>query len=449
MDQPSVERSDGIATPGRAAPQRLGVGRNVIALGWVSFFTDLASEMLYPIIPLFLVGTLGATPALLGFIDGLAEGISSGLRWLGGSLSDRFGRRKPFVLAGYALSAVSKPVMGLAQVWLGWPLLLAGRCSDRLGKSLRTAARDALIADSTDPSRRGIAFGIHRAMDTAGAVLGPLAALGILALWAGPHHAFAAHWAAAQGQSNPHLDVIRSLPLSRLFYVAVLPGLASVLLVVWVVREVRPAADRAGSGAPPAIFQKYPRPFWLLLIANAVFSLGNSSDAFLILRSAEIGLSFGPVVLAFALYNVVYAATSAPLGHLSDRIGRKRIVGVGWTVYALVYLGFAFWSGPLAPWVLLSCYGLYQALTEGVTKALISDAVPSNQRAGAIGLFYTASGLGQLAGSTAAGALWSVRLFHGRGLAPFLLGAACALAAVPLLSTMHTHSTERTGGDAC
>lgn len=214
------------------------------------------------------------------------------------------------------------------------------------------------------------------------------------------------------------------------------------------VRPVRPAAERAGAGAPPEIFQKYPRPFWMLLLANAVFSLGNSSDAFLILRSAEIGLSFGPVVLAFALYNAIYAAASAPLGHLSDRVGRKRIVGAGWTVYALVYLGFAFWAGPAAPWVLLGCYGLYQAMTEGVTKASISDAVPSPQRAGAIGLFYTVSGLGQLAGSTAAGVLWSVRLFDGRALAPFLLGAACALAAVPLLSIIHTGASDRPAAGA-
>lgn len=159
-----------------------GITRNVAILGWVSFLTDVASEMLYPVMPLFLVGTLGASPALLGLIDGIAEGISSGTRWITGALSDRYRRRQPFVVAGYTLSAFSKPVMGLASVVIGWPLFLAGRCADRLGKSIRTSARDALIADSTDPQYRGIAFGFHRALDTLGAVVGPLVALLIITM---------------------------------------------------------------------------------------------------------------------------------------------------------------------------------------------------------------------------------------------------------------------------
>src|SRR5581483_1261768 len=207
-----------------------GITRNVVVLGFVSFFTDVASEMLYPVIPLFLVSAaLGGTPALLGLIDGLAEGISSGLRWIGGALSDRFGRRKPFVFAGYTLSALSKPLMGAAAYFGGWPIFLVGRCSDRLGKSIRTSARDALIADSTDPQYRGVAFGLHRAMDTCGAILGPLAALVILLI-------------------RPNT------PLQWLFFIAVVPGLVSSLLVAGTVREIpRPP----GEGKPPPIFQSF------------------------------------------------------------------------------------------------------------------------------------------------------------------------------------------------
>jgi MFS family permease len=386
-----------------------GITRNVVVLGAVSFFTDVASEMLYPVIPLFLVGTLGASPALLGIIDGIAEGGSSILRWLAGAMSDRFHRRKPFVTAGYTISALSKPVMGLAAVAGGWPLFLLGRSVDRLGKSIRTSARDALIADSTEPQYRGVAFGLHRAMDTCGAVLGPLLALLIAVMRPGT-------------------------PLQWLFFIALVPGLISLLLAFLAVRDIPHEANPAAK--PPPILQRFPRPLWHLIAAAALFSLGNSSDSFLILRSSELGLSFPKVILAFTLYNVVYALGAMPLGKLSDRIGRKPVVVAGWIVYAAVYLGFSAAKSSTAPWILLGVYGLYQALTEGVTKALIADVVPKHQRAGAIGLFYTATGVGQLLASVAAGALWQVRLFHGSLMASFLIGAICAAAAVPLIATV-------------
>lgn len=381
-----------------------GLGRNVYALGWVSFFTDMASEMLYPVIPLFLTGVLGASPAILGLIDGIAEGGTSVLRWVAGAFSDRFRRRKPFVVAGYSLSAFSKPLMGLAAYTLGWPLFFAGRVVDRLGKSVRTSARDALIADSTPQDRRGVAFGLHRAMDTMGAVIGPLMALLVITLWPG-------------------------IPMAWLFFLALVPGLLSALLAQIAVRDIpHPAQSQA---KPPPIIQSYPKPFWHLIAVAALFALGNSSDSFLILRSKEVGLSFGQVILAFALYNVVYALAALPLGHLSDRIGRKPVVAAGWLVYAGVYLGFAVTQSSWAPWVLFPIYGLYQALTEGVTKAFTSDLVPQHQRAGAIGLFYTVAGLGQLLASIIAGMLWPVWI--GPLHAPFLVGAVCAVAAAPLV----------------
>jgi MFS family permease len=388
-----------------------GITRNVVVLGLVSFFTDLSTEMLYPIIPLFVVGSLGASPALLGLIEGLAEGISSGLRWVGGLWSDRTGRRKPFVVVGYGLSAVSKPVMGLAALALGWPLFLAGRCSDRFGKSVRTAARDALIADSTDPAYRGVAFGFHRAVDTGGAVVGPLLALLVIVLW-------------------PNVS------LATLFFVAFLPGLLSVLLAGAGVRDITRVHKLQPSGAPQ-LRQRLPKSFWHLLAAFAVFSLANSSDSFLILRSKELGLSFRQVILAYALFNVVYAITATPLGRLSDRIGRKPVVIAGWIGYALVYAGFAWFQSPLAPWVLLSVYGLYHALTEGVMKALVSDIVPEQLRASAIGLLATVGGLGQLAASIVAGAVWHVRVLDQLLMLPFAIGAVGALAAVPIIASVN------------
>jgi MFS family permease len=328
-----------------------------------------------------------------------------------GALSDRFRRRKPFVVAGYAISAISKPLMGLAAFAMGWPLFLAGRVLDRFGKSVRTGARDALIADSTSPQFRGAAFGFHRAADTCGAVLGPLVALAIIVL-------------------QP------DVPLTWLFFVALLPGAASAILSALAVRDT--PHEPLASAAPPSILQSFPRPLWMLIAANALFSFGNSSDAFLILRSKELGLTFTSIILAFATYNAVYALAALPLGTLSDRIGRKPVIIAAWMVYAAVYLSMATTRSASVPWLLFPLYGLYQALTEGVGKAMVSDVVPIHQRAGAIGLFYTVSGLGQLVASILAGTLWHVRLFNGRMTAPFAIGAAFALLAIPFIGLVRT-----------
>lgn len=388
-----------------------GITRNVVVLGLVSLFTDLATEMLYPVIPLFVVGTLGASPALLGLIEGLAEGISSGLRWVGGLWSDHTGRRKPFIIAGYSLSALSKPAMGLAAYVLGWPLFLLGRCCDRFGKSIRTAARDALIADSTAPADRGVGFGFHRAADTAGAVAGPLLSLAVLTLWP-------------------------ATPLASLFLIAIVPGALSVLVATFGVREIRHDVTPRKHGMTAG---RLPRPFWKLLIAFAIFSLGNSSDSFLILRSRELGLSFTQVICAYALFNAVYAIAATPLGALSDRIGRRPVVIAGWIGYAVVYAAFACVHTPTAPWVLLPIYGLYQALTEGVLKALVSDLVPAEQRAGAIGLLAMVAGFGQLVASVIAGALWTTSILDNVLMLPFAVGAVCALVAVLLIAGVSLH----------
>ncbi|HVT79515.1 MAG TPA: MFS transporter [Phycisphaerae bacterium] len=395
-----------------------GISRDVVVLGWVSFFTDLASEMLYPIIPLFLTGTLGLPKESLGAIEGVAEGISTGLRWVGGVLSDLAQKRKPFVFWGYTLSAFSKPVMGLAALLGGWPVFLAGRSSDRLGKSIRTAARDALIADATGPEHRGAAFGLHRAMDTGGAVLGPLMAL--LILWLRP-----------------------GTPLTWLFFVAFGPGIVSGLLVALFVRESTHAPDRSAAAKKARLWQGYSAPFLRLLLANVLFSLGNSSDSLLILRGSEVlghpashaaDLRGAALVTTglMVVFNVAYVLLAFPAGKLSDRLPRRTVIAAGWVVYAGVYAGFGFAGAGGMAWGLFAAYGAYQALTEGVTKAFVSDLVPSSQRAGAIGLYYTISGAGQLLASVLTGWLWDR---CGPAWA-FGVGAALALAAVPVLLTV-------------
>lgn len=393
-----------------------GISRNVAALALVSFFADVASEMLYPVIPLFLTATLGASPALLGLIEGTAEGVSSGLRWIGGVLSDRSGRRKPFVVVGYALAAASKLFMGAAAYALGWPLFLLGRGCDRLGKAVRSAPRDALIADSTEAAVRGRAFGFHRAMDSLGAVIGPLLALGVLFLWP-------------------------DLPLAFLFLIAAVPGLLSVIVAATAVREVMeiPRPSSAGDTSTlSGMHRRLPAAFWRLLVACGIFSLGASTTSFLLLRATELGLSFTQVMFAYAAFNLVYALGSLPLGHLSDRVERKKVVAIGWSFHALLYAGLAVTHSTTIIWVLMPLYGLYMALTDGVRKAMVADLVPSHQRAGALGWFATVGGLGQLAASVIGGLFWESRLGAGTVVVPFAIGAVFPILAIPILGTLRT-----------
>ncbi|HWB54290.1 MAG TPA: MFS transporter [Tepidisphaeraceae bacterium] len=401
------------------------IPRNVKILGWVSLFNDAASEMLYPIMPLFITATLGASPAILGLIDGFAEGLGSCLRWVGGALSDRIRKRKIFVLLGYIISALSKPIMGLSAFIFGWPIFMVGRSADRLGKASRNAPRDALIAASTPEEIRGWAFGFQRTMDTIGAIIGPLVAHGIIIWMTNAHEAFSAAWKTGS-------ETLQALPLKWLFFVALIPGLAAVLCVGFV-KEIPPHGKTKTGGKPPPIFQSYPKRLYFLILAVFVFSLGNSSDTFLILRSSQVGMTFGWIVILYAAYNIVYASVAGPAGKLSDYIGRKPLLIAGWLVYAIVYIGFATLRAAWLPWVFLATYGLYQGLTDGVTSALVSDTVPDEKRAGAIGLFYTVTGLGQFAASLIAGALYNISFFHGAVHLPFAIGAACALAAIPLL----------------
>jgi MFS family permease len=394
----AVERAARI----RAARRRLP--ENVRALGWVSFANDFASELAYPVLPLFLTVTLGAPVAVLGLIEGIAEGIAVGLRGISGWLSDRASEhRRPWIVSGYGLSALARPVLAAAPAW-GWVLI--GRVADRLGKAGRTAPRDALIRDSTPPALVGASFGYHRALDTAGAVIGPLVAVGLLAA---------------------------GVSLRTVLWVAVVPG-AATLLLLRRVREAPPREPQKTHATTPV--RELPRSFWFGLGVWIIFSLGNSSDVFLLLRAKDLGLGATLVVLAYALYNVVYSGLSWPLGALSDRIARTTVLAGGLAVFALVYLGFALAQSSWAVWPLFAIYGAYIAATEGVARAWVADHVPGRAAGTAYGLFAAASGASLLVASVVAGALWS----RVGPWSPFVLGAASASLAFVLILLGERHA---------
>jgi MFS family permease len=397
--------SDPGAGESRASGPFAGMHRNVVALGFTSLLTDISSEMLVPILPLFITVTLGASATSLGVIEGLAESVASLLRTPSGWLSDRMGRRKPLVVAGYGLSGAAKAAIGLAT---GWPAVLALRCADRLGKGLRTPPRDALIADSTAAADRGRAFGLHRGMDTLGAAIGPLLGWWLLARW----------------------QPLGSEAYRRVFFVSAIPAALSVLVLVLFVRAARHApparrtlAEQAGALGPA--FRRF-------LVVDAVFQLGNSSNAFVLLRTQQAGWSASDVSLIYVAFNVLLAALAFPLGGLSDRAGRRPLLLAGYLVYALTYGLLALWAtraGVVAAFMLLA---LHTALLDGQAKSMIADLVPKDLRATAYGAHATVVGLSLLPASIAAGALWQ----HVDHAAPFWLGGALALAAAALLALL-------------
>lgn len=395
--------------PGPIAPAQgaggvsgLRLGRNVVALGVVSLLTDAGTEMVTPLLPLFLTTVLGAGPAFLGLVEGAAESAASLLRLLAGWWSDRLGRRKGLTVAGYTLSSATRPVLALAAA--PWHVL-AVRLVDRVGKGIRGAPRDALLAASAAAGRRGLVFGFHRSMDNAGAVLGPLLATALLAGF--------------------------SADLRTVFWLATIPAVASVLVLALAVREV--PSGPSGTAPPPVVGPPGPLTsdarFPRLLVIIVLFTLGNSSDAFLLLKAQQTGVPVALLPILWAALHVVKALASLPGGALSDRWGRGRVLGLGWLVYAAVYAGFAFASSAAAMWGLTLTYGLYFGLTEGVERALIADFSPPAWRATAYGWYHLAIGIAALPSSLLMGALWQA---FGPGVA-FATGAGCALLAAALL----------------
>jgi MFS family permease len=374
------------------------LGRNVVALAAVSFLTDASSEMIYPLLPLFLTGVLGAGATALGAIEGAAESTAAFLKLGSGWWSDRLRRRKPLVVLGYALATALRPLVGLARAPAQ---VLAIRLGDRVGKGIRTSPRDALIADSTPPEVRGRAFGFQRAGDHAGAVVGPLVAFALLS-WTG-------------------------MPLREVFLWSAVPGVLSVLLLVAAVRETPRATPERSPAAPaaPDLSVPLPRRFWAVLAVILLFALGNSSDAFLLLRAAQLGVAAPLIPVLWALLHAVKALASTPGGALSDRLGRKPLLMAGWGLYALVYLGLGAARAEWQVWALFAAYGVHFGLTEGVEKALVADLVPAARRGTAFGWYNLTLGLGALPAALLFGFVWD----RAGAPAAFGLGAALALAA--------------------
>lgn len=395
---PTTEARDQPSAAGRFA----GLTRNTFLLAFSSLFSDIATEMLYPVLPVFLTQTLGASGGIVGLIEGVATATQNIVQGLSGALTDRLRRRKPVALVGYVLAALSKPLIGLASVW---PLVLGARCMDRLGTGVRSAPRDAMIAASADEAHRGKAFGLEGVGDNAGAFLGPLIAVLILTLWPGS--------------------------LRWIFYLAAAPGLLAMLMVM-LVKEQSPAnGAEASVDAPPS---RLPRPYLRYLAVTALFGLGNSSNAFLILKTREVGASLTATILIYAGFNLVAALASYPAGVLSDRLGRRAIVLMAFLVFAVSYLGFAVSRNPAVIAVMFLFYGLFQGAYRAAGKTLAVDLAPARLQASGVGWYATAVGASSLAASLVAGFLWD-RESHASvfvyGAAMALLGAAALRIAVP------------------
>lgn len=389
-----------------------GLSTNVLVAGFVSLLSDISSEMIYPILPLFLANVLNTPKALIGLIESIAESTPSIFKALSGWWSDKMGKRKPLIFLGYTLSSVVKPFLGFVT---SWPQVLLIRFTDRTGKGIRTAPRDALIGDITDGNHRGRAFGLHRAMDTAGAVAGPLLAFYLLSLY----------------KNNFRL----------VFFLTAIPGVLAILILGLFLRESYPGGVRGRVERPRLTFRNLGPQFVTFTLVSSIFMLGNSSDAFLILRAQNLGLGTSSVILLYFTFNLVYAVLATPAGVISDRIGRRRVILGGFLVFALIYLGFALAKNPLTAWFLFGLYGVYYALTEGVQRALVADLVPAGLRGTAMGTFNFSIGLAALPASVIGGFLWD-RIGPS---ATFFYGAAMALlASLLLVGFSRPRRTEKT-----
>jgi len=382
----------------KVSEEHAPLNKGVVALGWVSLLNDAASEMIYPLLPDFVTRVLGASPAVLGLIEGIAEATASLAKLAAGWWSDRVRRRKPFVVLGYLVATVARPLIGVAT---SWAQVLAIRFADRLGKGLRTPPRDALLAGMTSSQNRGRAFGLQRAMDNAGGLVGPILAALILRFWIREER--------------------------TLFLLALVPGLVAVALLVLKVPEKRQPVD-----SPRVPLERSPglsQPLRIAIAIFGLFTLANSTDAFLLLRARDCGVPVWQLPLLWAFFNGAKAAVGVPGGALSDRIGRVPTIALGWLIYALSYAGFAFASAPLQVWALFGFYALFFAATEGAERALIADLAGERARGRAFGVFHAAVGLAALPASILFGLWW--KLFGPR--TAFLIGMAISLAATAAL----------------
>ena len=387
-----------------------GLNPNVFFLGITSLLTDVSSDMIFTLVPLFLSNVLGAAGTIVGLVGGLSEGADAIFRIFSGWLSDKIGKRKLLAVLGYSISTVAKPFLYLANAW---GAVLAVRFSDRVGKGVRTSSRDALIADSVSAEERGRGFGLHRAMDTTGALVGLVIAAIIVYLVQGT------------GAIELSLGCFRWLVIG-----GVVPAVLAVVVLQVFVREKKkersPDSSSQARMSLSGIKGSFDTRFWVFLAIMAVFTLGNSSDFFVILRAQNLGAPLFQIVMMLVLWNAAEAAFSLPMGILSDRLGRRRVIIVGWFIYALAYLGFAASSSIWQIWLLFAGYGIYYGIVQGVAKAFVADLAPEEKRGTAYGLYHGVVGLSLVAASLIAGVLWDVV----SPAAPFYFGAGLAFLAM-------------------
>jgi MFS family permease len=369
-----------------------GFGKNIFFTGLVSFFMDVSSEMIYPLVPLFLAGVLGVNMSMIGLIEGIAESTASLLKVFSGWFSDRTMQRKNLMLAGYSISTLSRPIMAMAG---SWQQVLSARVTDRLGKGIRSAPRDAIIAESTQTTHLGRAFSFHRAMDTMGAVVGPAITFALLGIFNNDYR--------------------------KIFWLSMVPGLIAVILIIFFIQEKKrqpvPRKER-----PRLSLKHFDWKVKFFIVIATLFALGNSSDAFLILRAEQVGVPELTIPVVYLVFNLIYSLTAIPAGMVADRFGRKRIILLGFLLFAGLYYGFAVAKDASTIWLLFGLYGLFMGMTEGVQKAFLATIIPPDFKATAFGAYAAAVGLAMLPASLIAGWLWE----HVAPSAPFYFGAVMA-----------------------
>lgn len=375
-----------------------GFGRNVFVAGLVSFFMDVSSEMIYPLVPLFLANVLGINKSVIGLIEGIAESTASLLKVFSGWFSDRIGNRKWLMAAGYGISTLSRPIVALAT---GWHHVMGSRFIDRFGKGLRTAPRDAIIVESSETTHLGRAFGFHRSMDTMGAVVGPALAFFMLALL-----------------SNNYRWV---------FWLSMIPGAIAVLLIIFFIKEKK-RVSITHSERPKLTLKHFDWRFKFFVLIATLFAIGNSSDVFLILRAQQIGIPTVMIPILYLLFNLIYSMSAIPAGIAADRFGKKRVILLGFVLFAVLYYGFAVAEDARAVWILFGFYGVFMGLTEGIHKAFLATIIPPDFKATAFGVYNTAIGLAMLPASLIGGWLWD----HVSPSATFYYGAITAVLSVML-----------------
>ncbi len=354
-----------------------GFGRNVFISGLVSFFMDISSEMIYPLVPLFLANVLGVNKSVIGLIEGIAESTASLLKVFSGWFSDRIGNRKWLMAVGYGISAISRPIIALAATWHH---VMGFRFMDRFGKGIRTAPRDAIIAEASETTYMGRAFSFHRSLDTMGAVIGPALAFFLLGIF-----------------SNDYRKV---------FWLSMIPGIIAVLLIIFFITEKKKVFSVKPAERPKLTMKHFDWRFKSFVLIAGIFAIGNSSDVFLILRAQQIGIPTVMIPVVYLLFNLIYSLSAIPAGIAADRFGRKRVILLGFILFAVLYYGFAIASDTKAIWILFGFYGLFMGLTEGIQKAFLATIIPQDFKATAFGVYNTVIGIAMFPASLVGGWLW-------------------------------------------